>query len=144
MTVAICSFVYYFLTKGLTKRVKIKLKNPKITKKLRKKCLRVVVGYHHGYRVCSVKYFQEAFCRMVKTLIAIDFQETRPLKLLPRIRDHKMSSETRDPGLFILFHYRKEQLFCHIPINILGLIHCVEHKATIKRPLMDKASFLSY
>ena len=54
MTVAICSFVYYFLTKGLTKRVKIKLKNPKITKKLRKKCLRVVVGYHHGNRVQSL------------------------------------------------------------------------------------------
>ena len=60
------------LTKGLTKRVKIKLKNSKIAKKLRKKCHRVTTEY----RVYFLKYFQEALSRMVKTLIVINVQET--------------------------------------------------------------------
>ena len=80
--------------------------------------------------VYSVKYFREAICRIVKTLIVINFQGTGPLKLDPWSGIPKYSIETWDPGFLILLHYRKKQLSCHIPTNTLELVHCVEHKAT--------------
>ena len=43
---------------------------------------------------------------------------------------HDPRTFKKDSGYLISFHYRKQQLSCHIH-SILGLIHYVKHKATI-------------
>ena len=69
--------LYYLLLlkKRSQKRGKIKTKNRKITSKLRKKCLCPwpVTDKATKYRVYLIKHFREAFCQMVKHLIAANF-----------------------------------------------------------------------
>ena len=63
----------------------------------------------------------------------------------PQIFTWDLGPRARDP-LFYLIGDRSS-FFCHGHTNILRLIHCVEHKATIifqKKTTLGKAPFSSY
>ena len=149
LIIQLCAiFFYYFLTKDDKNRGKIKIKNPKITKKIRKMCHRVG-GYHHSNKIHTL------FCKMFSRSILQNGLKVDCYNFL-RDQNKNVGSETWDPNLFngiwdprslVLFHDRQQQ-FCHLHATMLGLIHCVEHKAKISKPKQkspsSKASFSSY